>query len=173
MEDFLAIPRATLTKIKAVIAQMGSQYSQLELQYVELPENPLGIGIAVTSGGAYYSVISILMSTQGQFNITSGILRDIQQDEVSALRLCNKMVRDNPAYPIFLHDAPIGWDILVETTLPTALLFDSPLVVANTTYGLPRIAEAARPAFLEANLGGRPFNWDSEDINRLLLVSLL
>ena len=111
--------------------------------------------------------------SEGQLNVTSGILRDIKQDRLTALSLCNGMVRDNPAYPIYLHDAPMGWDILISNIFSIRMLFESPTSFANAVHALPQVADNVRPKFLEAGLGGQPFNWNTEDLNRLLMVSML
>ena len=111
-EDLLAAAKMALEHIKYLTAQVG-------LKYVELPEAPVGVGIAVAFGGTRYAVLSVMGGgSEGQLDIASGILRDIQQDRVTALSLCNGMVRDNQAYPIYLHDAPMCWDILVENLFP-------------------------------------------------------
>lgn len=165
-EDLLAAAKATLERIKSLIAQVG-------WKYIELPEAPIGVGIAIAFEGTQYVVLSVSYSLEDQLNITSGILRDIQQDRLTALGLCNSMVRDNPAYPIYLHDAPMGWDILVSNLFPLRVLFESPTFFANTVRGLPLVAENVRPKFLEAGLGGQPFNLDMENLNRLLAVSML
>lgn len=166
-EDLLAAAKATLERVKSLTVQIG-------LKYVELPEAPVGVGIAVAFGGTRYTVLSVMGGgSEGQLYITAGILRDIQQDRLTALGLCNGMVRENPAYPIYLHEAPMGWDILVSNMLSIRVLFESPTFFANAVRALPLVADNVRPKFWEANLGGRPFSWNSEDLNRLLLVSML
>lgn len=166
LEDLLAGAKATLERIKSLTTQVG-------LKYVELPEAPVGVGIAVGFGETRYTVLSVMGGgNEGQLNIAAGVLRDIQQDRVAALELCNGMVRDNPAYPIYLHDAPIGWDILVSNIFPVQLLIGAPTFFANSVRALPIVADNVRPKFAEAELGGQPFRWDDEALNRLLLVSM-
>lgn len=167
LEDYLAAAKATLERVKSLTNQVG-------LKYAELPEAPVGVGIAVGFGETQCVVLSVMGGgSEGQLNITSGILRDIKQDRVTALSLCNGMVRDNPAYPIYLHDAPMGWDILVSNVFSIRMLIETPTFFANAVRALPLVADNVRPKFLEANLGGQPFNWNPEDLNRLLLVSML
>jgi hypothetical protein len=167
LDDLLAAAKATLERIKSLTTQVG-------LKYFELPEAPVGVGIAVAFAETQYTVLSVMGGgSEGQLNVTSGILRDIKQDRVTALSLCNGMVRDNPAYPIYLHDAPMGWDILVSNVFSIRMLFESPTFFANAVRALPLVADNVRPKFREANLGGQPFNWNAEDLNRLLLVSML
>jgi hypothetical protein len=165
--DLLADAKASLERIKLLTNQVG-------LKYVELPEAPVGVGIAIAFAETQYTVLSVMGGgSENQLNVTSGILRDINQDRLTALSLCNGMVRDNPAYPIYLHDAPMGWDILVSNVFFIKMLFESPTYFANAVHALPKVADHVRSKFWEANLGGKPFNWNTEDLNRLLLVSML
>ena len=165
--DLLAAAKETLERIKLLTNQVG-------LKYVELPEAPLGVGIAIVFAETQYTVLAVMGGgNENQLNVTSGILRDIRQDRLTALSLCNGMVRDNPAYPIYLHDAPMGWDILVSNVFSIRMLFESPTFFANAVHALPIVADNVRPKFWEANLGGQPFNWNAEDLNRLMMVSML
>lgn len=167
MEDLLTAAKATLGRIKSLTTQVG-------LKYVELPEAPVGVGIAVGFGETQYSVLSVMGGgSEGQLNIAAGVLRNIQQDRAKALELCNGMVRDNPAYPIYLHEAQIGWDILVANVFPVPLLVEAPNFFANSVRALPKVADIVRPKFTEAGLGGQSFLWDDEGLERLLLVSML
>lgn len=78
LEDLLAAAKATLERIKSLTTQVG-------LKYVELPEAPVGVGIAISFSGTKYTVLSVMGGgSESQVNITSGILRDIKQDRVTA-----------------------------------------------------------------------------------------
>ena len=149
--------------------------TQVGLRYAELPRPvaPVGVGIAIGFGETQYVILSVMGGGESQLYITSGILRDIKQDRLAALSLCNDIVKNNPSYPIYLHDAPMGWDILVANVFSIRMLFESPTFFVNAVRGLPIVADNVRPKFWEANLGGQPFNWNIEDLNRLLLVSML
>lgn len=167
MIDLLAAAKTTLETIKSLTTQVG-------LKYVELPEAPFGVGIAVGLGETQYTVLSVMGGgSEGQLNIAAGVLRDIRQDRAKALELCNGMVRDNPAYPVYLHEAQIGWDILVANIFPVQLLVGAPTFFANSVRALPIVADNVRPKFAEAGLEGQPFHWDDEGLKRLLLVSML
>lgn len=167
MQDLLGAAKATLERVKALTTQVG-------LKYVELPEAPVGVGIAVGFGETQYTVLSVMGGgNEGQLNLTAGVLRDIQQDRLKALDLCNGLVRDNPAYPTYLHEAQIGWDILVGNIFPVSLLVGAPAFFANSVRALPKMADSIRPEFVQAQLGGEPFRWDDDGLNRLLLVSML
>lgn len=168
-DEFLAAAKASLDRAKALASQVG-------LKYVELPRPamPVGVGIAMAFGDTHFVVLSVMGGgNEDQLNITAGVLRDIRQDREKALGLCNGMVRDNPAYPIYLHDAQIGWDILVSNMYPLQLLVDNPTFFANAVRALPIVAEAARSKFAEAELGGQPFRWNGEELDRLLLVGMV
>lgn len=168
-DELLAAAKVSLDRVKSLASQVG-------LKYVELPrpEAPVGVGIAMAFGEMRYVVLSIMGGgNEGQLNLTAGVLRDIRQDRDSALTLCNGMVRDNPVYPIYLHDAQIGWDVLVSNVYPIQLLIDNPTFFANAVRALPIVADDARSKFAEAGLGGQPFRWNDEDIARLLIESMM
>jgi hypothetical protein len=165
--NLLADAHAALERIKSPTIQVG-------WKYVELPDAPFGVGIALSFGGTQIVVLSVMGGgNEDQLNITAGVLRDIQQERLTALELCNGMVRDNPAYPIFLHDAPIGWDILISTIYRIQLLLDTPTFFTTAVRALPIMADTVRPKFSEAGLGGRSFKWEMEDLSRLLMVSMV
>jgi hypothetical protein len=83
------------------------------------------------------------------------------------------MVRDNPAYPIYLHEAEIGWDILVSNIYPVTLLVNNPAFFVNSVKALPMQADILRPEFAEAGLGGEVFTWDADDRQRLFMESMM
>jgi hypothetical protein len=167
MDDLLAAARATLERIKILTTQVG-------LTYVELPEFLAGVGIAIGFASTRFTVLSVMGGgSENQINVTAGILRDIQQDRLSALALCNGMVRDNPAYPVYLHEAEIGWDILVSNIFPVSLLINNPAFFVNSVKALPMMADTVRPEFAEAGLGGQVFNWDADDRQRLFIESMM
>jgi hypothetical protein len=156
-----------MERIKALIIQVG-------WTYIELPEFPMGVGIAVGFGPTQYTMLSVMGGgSEGQLNITAGILCDIRQDRLTALNLCNGIVRDNPAYPVYLHEAQNGWDILVSNIFFAQLLLENPVFFVKSVSALPQVADIIRPKFVEAELGGRPFNWDAEDRHRLFIKSML
>jgi len=166
-DEILGGARETLEKVKPLVTQLG-------MKYVELPDSVTAVGIAVPFSETQYSMLAVMGGgNEGQLYITAGVLRDIQQDRLAILKICNHMVGDNPAYPIYLHDAQIGWDILVSNMFPISLVFDVPKYFANAVRALPIIAESARSTFAEANLGGQPFRWNADDLNRLLTVSTM
>jgi len=167
MDDLLADAKVTMDRIMALVTKIG-------WTYVELPEFPTGLGIAVGFGPSQYTVLSVMGGgNEGQLNITAGVLRDIQQDRLTALDLCNGLVRDNPAYPVYLHEAQIGWDILVSNLFFVQLLLENPAFFAKSVRALPQVADLVRPKFVEAGLSGQPFNWDEENRTRLFIESMM
>lgn len=167
MEDLLAAARVTLERIKTLTTQVG-------WTYVELPEFLAGVGIAIGFTSTQFTVLSVMGGgNENQINVTAGVLRDIRQDRVTALTLCNGMVRDNPAYPVYLHEAEIGWDILVSNIYPVTLLVNNPAFFVNSVKALPMQADILRPEFAEAGLGGQVFTWDADDRQRLFMDSMM
>jgi hypothetical protein len=86
--------------------------------------------------------------------ITAGVLRDINQDRLTVLTMCNARNQGTTAYPFFLHDADSGWDILIQQTFPVQLLLDVPQFFSACLRGVPDVAEEAQEEFLESNVGG-------------------
>jgi hypothetical protein len=58
--------------------------------------------------------------------ITVGVFKGVTQDRPTVLDACNTMTRDNPMYPVFLHDAQQGWDILVQQQFHIDLALKKP-----------------------------------------------
>ncbi|HEX4214624.1 MAG TPA: hypothetical protein VIA06_15005 [Candidatus Dormibacteraeota bacterium] len=164
--DFLAAARLSLSQVKRLTAQVG-------LAYVELDENPAGVGIAVEFGQQCVILSIIAGGSEGQLYITTGVLRDVKRDRTAILDLCNDMVRDNPAYPIYLHDDEAGWDVILGNAFPVRALAASPDFFQDLVQALPEVATAARNRFVEVGLGGEPFGSDRRDLSRLLAESIL
>lgn len=166
MDDLLADAKKTMDRVKALTTQIGWTY--IDLEFVT------GVGIAIGFGPTQYTVLSVMGGgNEGQLNIIAGVLRDIRQDRLTALYLCNGLVRDNPAYPVYLHDAEIGWDILVSNIFSVQLLLENPVFFAKSVRALPQVADLVRPTFLDAELSGQPFTWDEENRHRLFMESMM
>ncbi len=162
--DLLGSARETVRRLEALSQTVG-------LKYLELPEAPVSAGIAIGFGDVDYVVVSVIGGDEATVSISCGVLRDIERDEARALRLCNDLTRNRPAYPVYLHDAPIGWDILLSTQLPTQILLADPAFYDALVRGLPTIAAEARAAAEESRLGGAPYRWTEDDVQRLLVCS--
>jgi hypothetical protein len=171
IEDVFATAEASLETVKSLL-------SQVNLRYVELAGGiaggALGVGVAVPFADAQYSVLSVMGGgNEAQLYITCGVLRDVRHERATALELCNKLVRNSPAYPIFLHEAEVGWDILISNVFSIRALAADPQFLADSVRGLPVVADAVRPRFSEAGLGGAPFQWNDKDLRRVFLESML
>jgi hypothetical protein len=164
--DLLAAARLSLSQVRRLTAEAG-------LSYVDLEENPAGVGIAVRFGEQCVLLSVIAGGSEEQVYITTGILHDVKRDRTVILDLCNDMVRDNPAYPIYLHDDESGWDILLSNVYPIRALAALPEFFQNSVRALPEVAESARGRFLEADLGGEAFGSERSDLSRLLAESIL
>ncbi len=167
MDDLLADAKKNMEQIKALTTQIG-------WNYIDLPEFLAGVGIAIGFGPTQYTVLSVMGGgNEGQLNIIAGALRDIRQDRLTTLDLCNSLVRDNPMYPVYLHDAEVGWDIVVSNVFFVQLLLENPSFFANSVRALPKVADLVRPKFLEAGLSGQPFSWDEEHRHQLFIESMM
>lgn len=144
------------------------------LVFADIPPTPLGQGVAVGWGDTFFVVISVGTRTESQFSITSGILRDVEVDQTRVLRFCNLHNQDLAAYPVLLHDAQSGWDILQRTVLPMTILADHPeFVLGWHLDNVTAIAENLRSKAEDARIGGSPYRWGEADRARLLLRSVV
>lgn len=168
MDELLGIASHQLERIKVAVAQAG-------LKYLELSSTPFGVGVGIAWSEFDFVVLSVLGGgSENQLMITSGVLRDIKQDRLAVLDACNRRNQNNTAYPFYLHDAEVGWDILVQLTFPIELLLDAPPFFAASMTNLPQVAQMARDDFVAKwSLGGEPYRWNDDDVKRLLIRSLL
>lgn len=164
--DLLAAARLSLSQVRELTAQIG-------LAPLDLDENPAGVGIAVEFEEQCVILSIIAGGSESQLYITTGVLRDVKRERAAILDLCNDMVRDNPAYPIYLHDKDESWDVILSNVFPIRFLAAQPEFFQNSILALPEVAEAARSRFVQAGLGGEPFSADREDLDRLLAESIL
>ena len=164
--ELLEAARLSLSQVRKLAAQAG-------LAYVDLDENPAGVGIAIELGEQCVVLSVIAGGSEEQLYITTGVLRDVSRDRTAILDLCNDMVRDNPAYPIYLHEDEHGWDVLLSNVFPIEMLAALPEFFQNSVRTLPEVAAVARNRFVEAGLDGQPFRQSEEDLNRLLAESIL
>ncbi len=163
----LAEPRRRLDQIKQVLE------NDLGLQYVEGTDMSIGVGLGVAWSETDFLALSVSLGSPSNLYITGGIYRDIPQDRLSALEAVNSLNQDNPAYTAFLHDAEIGWDLLLQQCLPIQLFVDiPPFLGACLQPTLGRIEEA-REKCKELGVAGTGYRWVSDDLQRLLQTSLI
>lgn len=166
MDDFLAPARPTLARALQIVTGAG-------LQYQDLGQSMVGVGAAVAFGPEAFSLVSVAAGgTENVVNLTIGVLKNVRQDRLAVLDKCNRLTRDNPAYPYFLHDAEIGWDILLQVRIPILVVNDAPGYFLALLQQLPEISIEGREA-ISAVAGGQPYQWNQNDCQRLLQRSLM
>lgn len=168
MDELVALAQQQLEQVKTLCAQTG-------LKYLELPSAFMGVGIAVGFGQTDYVVLSVLGGgSESQLMITSGILNDIKKDRLTALEAANHLTQNNTAFPVYLHDAEVGWALIVQQTYPIQLLTAVPQFFNNCVRGMPQVVIDYRSEIPEKwNLGGRPWEWTTEDHKSLLIRSMM
>jgi len=168
VDEFLGMAAGQLERIKVAVSQLG-------LKYVNLEPTGIGVGIGISWGDKEYIVLSIAAGgNENQLMMTSGVLQDVKQERLAVLDACNRRNQSNSSYVLYLHDADIGWDILLQNTYPIELLFDVPLFFHSAMTCIPREAQEARVQFAEeCGFGGEAYRWNDEDVARLLLRSMV
>jgi hypothetical protein len=168
MDELVALAAQQLERIKV-------HCRQSELKYAELPAELIGVGIAIGFGQTDYVILSVPGGgNENQVMITSGILNNIAQDRLTALEAANFFTQNNTAYPVYLHDAPIGWALLMQQTHPVELLLDMPQYFNSRIRALPKVVREYRQTVGEKwNLAGRPWEWTAEDHKGLLIRSMM
>ncbi|HEX5495683.1 MAG TPA: hypothetical protein VFX70_14020 [Mycobacteriales bacterium] len=104
------------------------------------------------------------------------MLNDIKPDRVTALEAANYFNQGNTAYPVYLHDARVGWALLMQQTHPIGYgyLLNVPQYFNSCVRALPRVVIEYRKTIAEKwDLGGRAWEWGPEDHNSLLLRSMI
>lgn len=168
MDEFIALAKGQLDRIKALCAQVG-------LKYIEIPDSFAGAGIGVGLSETDYVILSVLGGgSEGKLMITCGLAKDIKQDRLAALDASNTFTRNNTIFPVFLHDAKDGWSLLMQLTYTVDLLLDNPEYFSMVVRTTPQVATEHRAELAEKyDLGGQPWRWTPEDLGLLLLKSLL
>jgi hypothetical protein len=168
IDEWEAAARRTIGDIHAALKQVG-------LQWVDLvPPALLGLGLAVGWSNDRYCVISVgLGGSEDMVSISSGVLRGVHQDRLQVLDACNTITRDNATFPCFLHDAEVGWDVLICQRFPIGVLANNVSFFKLCLEVQPIVSENIRshPAF--SSLGGVPYTWSDDDVNQLLIRSLI
>ncbi|MEH0935828.1 hypothetical protein [Micromonospora psammae] len=166
VDDYLAPARPTLARTLQIVSGAG-------LRYVDLGEGIVGVGAAVPFGPEAFSVVSVAAGgNEGTVNLTIGVLKDVRQDRLAVLDECNSLTQDNAAYPYYLHDAEIGWDVLLQVRLPITVVNAVPAYFLALLQQLPGYSDKGREK-ISAVVGGKPYQWNQEDCQRLLLRSLM
>ncbi len=144
------------------------------IKHVDVPKFVMGGGVAVAWSDDFFAVMSVANFNDQEIKITYGVLRNINQDRLSALEYCNLHNQNFVTYPTYLHDAENGWDIILQNVLPLQILRDSPeFVVGFYLHGSSEVIDDLRTKAAELGLGGQPYRWNDEDASRLLAKSLM
>ncbi len=167
-------PHETNT-VRQRVAELGEMIGKLGLQYSPLPEHSVGAGHAIAFREDVACVASCSMYLGDQFSITWGINRDVDQDRLKVLDACNRHNQDHPAYPMQLHDAIASWDTLLVLVFPLQLFRAEPDFIQawQLNPGFCDFVDQARETLNEAGVGGTPYQWNPDDMNRLLSRSLI
>lgn len=169
MDELIELAKQQLERVKVLCTQSG-------LKYVELAPTFMGAGVAVGFGETDYVVLSVAGGgNENQLQITSGVLNEIKQDRAQALEAANYFTSNNAAYPVYLHDAEVGWALLMQQIFPVELLLDVPAFFTNfCVKALPQVVVQYRQTVAEKwDLGGRPWEWNPQDHNSLLIRSMM
>ena len=168
LDEWEAAARRTIGAIDQVLGHLG--FSAVELTGPGM----IGLGRAVGWPDDKYCVISVgLGGSETMVNVVSGVLRDIQKDRMAALDACNSQTRDNSTFPCVFHDADAGWDILLVQRFPISVFAMDADFLKTCLEAQLMITDNIRedPKFVP--LGGVHYKWNDEDVNRLLIRSLL
>lgn len=166
MDDLIAAARPTLARVVELLRQHS-------IKVTPLPDAFIGVGAAVGWSDLSFCVVSVAAGgNESIVNLTIGVIKDVQQDRLTVLDACNRLTRDNAAYPYFLHDAEAGWDVLLQVRLPLGVVVNSSEYFLALVHQLPAMGVGVRND-LQSVLGGTPYGWSDADLNRLLLRSLL
>lgn len=155
------------------VEQLDRVRAALTYDYVELGHALVGVGVGVYWEDGDFVVLSVAAGgNEHTLNLTAGVLKDVEHDRLAVLAVCNSLTRDNAAYPMFLHDAEAGWDVVVQQRYPLDVLLASPRLLADLSRALPTMAAVGRARCRQAGVVGRPYTWPA-DGKRLLFRSLL
>jgi hypothetical protein len=160
---------------RARIDHLGQLLGQAGLQYSTLDRHPMGGGHVLAFAEDVIVAVTVNMYLGGQFSITYGVGRDLPRQRCEILEICNRHNQGMTAYPIHLHDADAGWDVLLTLTYPFQLFVSEPEFISgfalNASVG--EVVGGVRTAFAEAGMPLVPYQWNSEDASRLQMRALI
>jgi hypothetical protein len=159
-----------------VVAELGSLLSRAGLGF-NTPDRPnfMGGGHVLEFADDVIVAVTAQSYNDHQFSITYGIAKDVAQEKLKVLEACNRHNQDLTAYPVLLHDAETGWDVLMKLTYPVQLFRDVPEFVLGWALneGMGEMVRSARTRLAEADLVVTPHRWNLEDAIRLHLRSII
>jgi len=167
MRELMGEAPTTLGRITALL-------HELEVMYAPLPDGPTGVGVAVSYGELGFLVVSVGEPPNDlNVSLTVGIAKDVDEDRLAVLDLCNRHTRAWSAFPVYLHDAPSSWDVILEVNHPVQLFVDIPPFFMSMVRGVLKVGQQVRQTFVDAGFGGQPYEWNPDDTQRLLLRSTM
>jgi hypothetical protein len=102
------------------------------------------------------------------------VLKNVIKDRHGLLENCNRATRNNSAYPVFLHDAEAGWDILTQQQFPVEHVIANPGFMRANVENLPIAASRTRQTLLQNGVTGSVHSWSTgEDLRSLLIRSMM
>jgi hypothetical protein len=159
-----------------VVAELGSLLSRAGLSF-NSPDRPnfMGAGHVLEFADDVIAAVTAQAYNDHQFSITYGVAKDVAQDKLKVLEACNRHNQGMTAYPVLLHDAETGWDVLMKLTYPVQLFRDVPEFVLGWALneGMGEKVRSARTHLAEAELVVTPHRWNLEDATHLHLLSIL
>jgi|SRR5579875_924926 len=155
-----------LRRVAAVLAPLG-------IQFFGPGRDVVGAGVRVGRDPGSFVVLSVSGPAGDVLNLTAGVLKNVSHERLALLELCNSLTRDNAAFPVYLHDAPGGWDVHLQQRYFIDLLEEAPRFFRTCVESLPATADTARTRFREAGVAGDRYSWSEADAQRLLIRSLV
>ena len=168
MQEDLALAQRQLGVVKGLCTQVG-------LHSLDIPATFIGVGVGVGFTQTGFVVLSVTgYGGESTLRITSGILKDMNHDRLAALDAANLFNQSNTAFPVYLHDADVGWSPLAQLTYPIHVMTEVPSFFDYVVRSLPGVVQEYRATLAEkTTLGGGPWEWNDADVNALLLRSMV
>ena len=162
-------------ELQSAIHRVGELVGGLGLSFSEMPRHALGGGFALAFAEDVIVAVSVSFGNHHQFSISWGVAKDLARDAASITWACNRHNQDLTAYPVHLHDADAGWDILQTCTFPVQLFEAEPDFIAGWLLnpGYSAVIRGIRDAFVAAGIAMQPYLWNADDANRLMMRSLI
>lgn len=156
-----------LRRLQQVLESNGARCTPLPT-----PAFPCGVGVGLLIGQDMATVSVGFPPESHMANLTVGVFKDVSQDRLEVLDVCNKCTRNHAGFPVYLHDAEAGWDVLVQVRFLVDQLVDDGDMLIAYLQQLPAAAEHARAEFAAAGVAGERYQADAQDFGRLLIRSL-
>ncbi len=166
MEEMRAACVVQLDRIRALAPRCG-------FRPVTLPDSFRGAHLAIVLDESVYVALSLEFGMDVLF-VTSGVLRDVTDDRLTALQACNALTRSRPAFPCFLApaDGPYGSDVILQQGHPLSLVHEAPGFFKFSVETMSSVTAKMRERLESEGLGGAPYRWNDEDIHRLTIRAL-